>query len=167
MVHYLRRSQPCCRTASQRNALRWRNGASDRTLHTILIATHPILSFITFPIPNRQRLGQHRQAAVVLGTTTALLTMRVPTDSPSRSAGFLALLCAGASLVASGLAVVRLWRLSSASTHPFGTAGSLFSEFLPALAGGGEAIVVLDLRSAFTMKASLPPPIALPCTPAA
>ncbi len=113
---------------------------------------------------NRQRLGKHRQAAVVLGTTTALLTMRSPTDSRSRAAGFLVLLCAGGSLVASGIAVVRLWRLSSSSTDHFGTAGSFFSEFLPALAGGGEAIFVLDPRSAFTLKASLPSPIAPPCT---
>ena len=48
-----------------------------------------------------------------------------------------------------------------------GTAGSVLSEFLPALAHGGEAIVVLDLNSAFTLKASLPSPIALPCTSAA
>ena len=44
-----------------------------------------------------------------------------------------------------------------------GTAGSVLSEFLPALARGGEAIVVLDLYS----KASLPSPIALSCTSAA
>lgn len=106
---------------------------------------------------NRQRLGKHRQAAVVLGTTTALLTMRSPTDSPSRAAGYVALVCAGASLVASGVAVVRLWRLSS-STHHFGTAGSFFSDFLPAPAGDGESIVVLNLRSAFSPKSSVPAP---------
>ena len=103
--------------------------------------------------PNRQRLGKHRQAAVVLGTTTALLTMRTPTDSPSRAAGFVALACAGASLVASGVALVRLWRLSS-TTHHFGTAGSFFSDFLPAPAGGGESVIVLNLRSAFSPKSS-------------
>ena len=109
--------------------------------------------------PKRQRLGKHRQAAVVLGTTTALLTMRTPTDSPSRAAGFVALVCAGASLVASGIAVVRLWRLSS-TTHHFGTAGSFFSDFLPAPAGGGESVIVLNLRSAFSPKSSLSSPIA-------
>lgn len=109
--------------------------------------------------PNRQRLGKHRQAAVVLGTTTALLTMRPPADSPSRAAGMVALVCAGASLVASGIAVVRLWRLSS-STHHFGTAGSFFSDILPAPARDGGSIVVLNLRSAFSPKSTVPSPIA-------
>jgi len=108
---------------------------------------------------NRQRLGKHRQAAVVLGTTTALLTMRPPTDSPTRAAGFVALICAGASLFASGIAVARLWRLSS-STHHFGTAGSFFSDFLPIPARDGESIVLLNLRSAFSPKSSVPSPIA-------
>jgi hypothetical protein len=109
--------------------------------------------------PNRQRFGKHRQAAVVLGTTTALLTMRPPTDSPSRAAGFVALVCAGTSLVASGIAIARLWRLSSSTDH-FGTAGSFFGDFLPAPARDGESIIVLNLRSAFSPKSSLPSPIA-------
>ena len=62
--------------------------------------------------PNRQRLGKRRLVVVVLGTTTALLTMWPPTDPPFRSAAFGALVCAGVSLVASSIAVVRLWRLS-------------------------------------------------------
>ena len=112
--------------------------------------------------PGQRRLGKHRQAAVVLGTTTALFTMRPPTDSPSRAAGVVALVCAGASLAASAVAVVRLWRLSS-STHHFGTAGSFFSDFFPAATRGGESILVLNLRSAFSPTSStIAPPSSTP-----
>ncbi|SRR5258706_3462824 len=79
--------------------------------------------------PNRQRLGKRRQAVVILGTTAALLTIHPPTDSPSRAAALVALVCAGASLMASGITVVRLWRVSASTpTHHLGTAGSFFSE---------------------------------------
>jgi hypothetical protein len=108
---------------------------------------------------NPQRFGKHRQAAVVLGTTTALLTLRPPTDAPSRAAGVVALVCAGATLVASSIAVVRLWRFTS-STHHFGTAGSFFSDFLPAAIRDRESVVVLNFRSAFSPTSPLPSPIA-------
>lgn len=106
--------------------------------------------------PSHQRPGKHRQAAVALGTMTALLTMRPPTDSPTRAAGVTALVCAGATLVASGVAVLRLWRLSSSTEH-LGTAGSFFSDLLPAPARDSEPIM-FNLRSAFSPT----PPIAQP-----
>jgi len=108
--------------------------------------------------PNRQRLGKHRQAAVVITTATALLTMRPPTDSPSRAAGVAALVLAGASFVAGGTAVFRLWRLSS-SAHYFGTAGSFFGDLLPAATRDGEPLV-LNLRSVFSPTPSRPSSIA-------
>jgi len=85
-----------------------------------LLQLQHIRSSLSLPSqpPNRQRLGKRRQAVVVLGTTTALLTMRPPTDSPTRAAGLVALVCAGASFVASGIAVAR-----------FGS--SFFSDSLP------------------------------------
>jgi hypothetical protein len=127
-----------------------------------LISSSPSLPPLPpFQQSNRPRLGKRHQAAVALGTTTALLTMRPPTDAPSRAAGVVALVCAGASLVASGVAVVRLWQLSS-STHHFGTAGSFFSDLLPAAARGGESIFVFNIRSAFSPTSSHPSPVAAP-----
>jgi hypothetical protein len=110
--------------------------------------------------PNRQPLGKRRQAAILLGTTTAVFTMRPPTDAPSRTAGIVAFACAGASLVASLISVVRLRQLSS-STHHF-EASNPFSDFLPAVARGGESIVVLNVRAAFSPASTLPSPIAPP-----
>ena len=120
-----------------------------------LIPSSP--SFPSHP-PNPQRFGKHRQAAVVLGTTTALLTLRPPTDSPSRAAGVVALVCAGATLVASSIAVVRLWRFSS--VHHFGTAGPFFSDILPTAAQDRDSIIVLNFRSAFSPASPLPSPLA-------
>jgi hypothetical protein len=127
----------------------------------VLLQSQLIPSSPSLPsqLPHHQRLGKHRQAAVVLTATTALLTMRPPTDSPSRAVGIAALVCAGASLVASGVAVARLWRLSSSAQY-FGTAGSFFKDILPAAARGDESVVLLDLRSAFSPRSPLPPPIA-------
>ena len=105
-----------------------------------------------------QRFGKHRQAAIMLGTTTAFLTMRPPTDAPSRTAGVVALVCAGASFVGSVVSVVRLWQLSS-STHHLGAAGSFFNGFLPSATRDGESIVVVNLRAAFSPTSFLPSPI--------
>ena len=98
--------------------------------------------------PNRQRLGTRRQAVVILGTTADLLTMRPPTDSPSRAAAFFALVCAVASLMA-GITVVRLWRLSS-RTHRFGIAVSFFSDSLLVPSGDGESTIVPNLHCALS-----------------
>ncbi|KAG8774002.1 hypothetical protein FRC16_005233, partial [Serendipita sp. 398] len=51
-------------------------------------------------------------AAVVIGSATTLLTMRPPLDSPARTASFVALICAGASLAASLISLARLTRVS-------------------------------------------------------
>ena len=44
-----------------------------------------------FEPPNRQQLGKRHLAVVILGTTTALLTMRPPTGSPFRASEIISL----------------------------------------------------------------------------
>ncbi|KAG8797333.1 hypothetical protein FRC18_009009, partial [Serendipita sp. 400] len=92
-------------------------------------------------------------AAVVIGSATTLLTMRPPLDSPARTASFVALICAGASLAASLISLARLTRVSrtggttAGSSSYYSTYPPSAELFFPGVKRDTESQIVLNVRA--------------------
>jgi hypothetical protein len=90
----------------------------------------------------------------MLGAATTVLTMRPPLDTPARTAGFVALLCAGASLAASLISLARMSRLSQ--NTPWATYSPSSDLFFPGVRRDTESLVVLNVRASFSPSTSTP-----------
>ncbi|KAG9051783.1 hypothetical protein FS842_011036 [Serendipita sp. 407] len=92
-------------------------------------------------------------AAVVIGSATTLLTMRPPLDSPARTASFVALICAGASLAASLISLARLTRVSRTggttadSSSYYSTYPPSAELFFPGVKRDTESQIVLNTKT--------------------
>ncbi|PVG01198.1 hypothetical protein CPB86DRAFT_727887 [Serendipita vermifera] len=84
-------------------------------------------------------------AAIVIGSATTVLTLRPPLGTPARTAGFVALLCAGASLAASLISLARLSRVSHHST-PYSTYSPSSDLFFPGIQRDTESLIVLNAQ---------------------
>ncbi|CAG8590492.1 9182_t:CDS:10, partial [Acaulospora colombiana] len=84
-------------------------------------------------------------AAIVIGSATTVLTLRPPLGTPARTAGFVALLCAGASLAASLISLARLSRVSHRSI-PYSTYSPSSDLFFPGIQRDTESLIVLNAQ---------------------
>ncbi|KAG8817200.1 hypothetical protein FRC17_011331, partial [Serendipita sp. 399] len=83
-------------------------------------------------------------AAVVIGSATTLLTLRPALDSPARTASFVALICAGASLAAGLISLARLSRVSRMGTSSYSAYPPHSELFFPGVKRDTESQVVLN-----------------------
>lgn len=96
----------------------------------------------------------------MVGAATTVLTMRPPLTTPARTAAFVSLLCAGASLAASLITLARMSRLSQDNNTSPWASYSRSSEFFPGARRDTESLMVLNVRASFS-----PPSAALDINP--
>jgi hypothetical protein len=90
----------------------------------------------------------------VIGSATTVLTLRPPLDTPARTAAFVALLCAGASLAASLISLARMSRLSQGGPYSYATYPPSSELFFPGIRRDAESLVVLNVRASFSPSSS-------------